>query len=69
MLQMHQYKVDMQEEQIRQLEHHAAQLKESLKAGGLIGQSVAPPETGGLAVGGAGGGGDHGGRGADGDMP
>ena len=30
----------MQGQQIRQLEHHAAQLKESLKAGGVISQSV-----------------------------
>lgn len=30
----------MQEQQIRQLEHHAAQLKDSLQAGGLISKSV-----------------------------
>lgn len=30
----------MQEQQIRQLEHHAAQLKDSLKVGGIISQSV-----------------------------
>lgn len=33
-------KVEMQEEQIRQLEHHAAQLKQSLKAGGIVNPSV-----------------------------
>lgn len=32
--------IDMQEQQIRQLEHHAAQLKDSLQAGGLISKSV-----------------------------
>ncbi len=36
--------IDMQEQQIRQLEHHAAQLKDSLQAGGLISKSVSSPE-------------------------
>ena len=39
---MHVYpvQIDMQEQQIRQLEHHAAQLKDSLQAGGLISKSI-----------------------------
>lgn len=64
-------KIDMQEQQIRQLEHHAAQLKDSLKAGGIISQSVTSTE-GVTAVGGveeeveASHKGD---QGADGDLP
>lgn len=64
----------MQEQQIRQLEHHAAQLKDSLQAGGLISKSVTSAD----GVAGEGGGGgavavaEHAGRenrGADGDLP
>lgn len=65
-------KIDMQEQQIQQLEHHAAQLKDSLQAGGLISQSVA--SAGGDTAEGGGGGGREaaeqtGNRGADGDLP
>lgn len=64
-------KIDMQEQQIRQLEHHAAQLKDSLKASGIISQSVTSTE-GVTAVGVV----EEevevshqGGQGADGDLP
>lgn len=61
----------MQEQQIRQLEHHAAQLKDSLQAGGLISKSVTSPD--GVAaegvIGGAGVAENAGNRGADGDLP
>lgn len=56
----------MQEEQIRQLEHHAAQLKDSLQAGGLISPSVTSIAAAAVGGGGASQGGS---RGADGDLP
>ena len=60
----------MQEQQIRQLEHHAAQLKDSLKAGGIISQSVTSMD-GVAAVGGVAEDGEvsqKGEQGADGDL-
>lgn len=51
----------MQEQQIRQLEHHAEQLRDSLQAGGVI------PEGGGAGGGGAAE--ETRNRGADGDLP
>lgn len=62
-------KIDMQEQQIRQLEHHAAQLKDSLQAGGLISKSVTSAD--GVAAEGGGGGvaEQSGNQGADGDLP
>lgn len=64
-------KIDMQEEQIRKLEHHAAQLKDSLQAGGLISRSVTSADSSVAAEGGGGGGvAEHSrNRGADGDLP
>lgn len=71
-------KVEMQEEQIRQLEHHARKLKESLKAGGLVDPSVhsGVDSVNANANADAGEGRERGqtgqlsgGRGADGDLP
>lgn len=63
-----QTKIEMQEQQIRQLEHHAAQLKESLRAGGLISKSINSGD--GVAAEGAGGEAEQAqNRGADGDLP
>lgn len=60
----------MQEQQIRQLEHHAAQLKDSLQAGGLISKSVASADSVAAEGGGGGGVAEHArNRGADGDLP
>lgn len=65
-------KIDIQEQQIRQLENHVAQLKDSLQAGGLISQSVASAggdTTEGLEAGDGGEAEQTGNRGADGDLP
>ncbi|CAM9162267.1 unnamed protein product [Pylaiella littoralis] len=64
--------IDIQEQQIRQLENHVAQLKDSLQAGGLISQSVASvggDTTEGLEAGDGGEAEQTGNRGADGDLP
>lgn len=57
----------MQEEQIRQLEHHAAQLKDSLKTGGIINPSVF--STGGDSNGVGEQAGQTESRGTDGELP
>lgn len=63
-------KIDMQEQQIRQLEHHVAQLKDSLQAGGLISKSVTSADGVAAEAGGGGGVAVHAGnQGADGDLP
>lgn len=70
----------MQEQQIKQLEHHAAQLEDTLKAGGIISASVTSTEGSaaggaeeGVAIGGVLGEDEDlspkGDQGADGDLP
>lgn len=67
---MRHVQIDMQEQQIRQLEKHVAQLTDSLKAGGVISQSVTSKDTAAPEVTGEGGGlGQKESRGADGDLP
>lgn len=59
----------MQEGQIQQLQHHVAQLKESLQGGGLISRSIT--STNGVAAegGGVAEAAEPSGNGADGDTP